>query len=76
MLIFVFLNEPLDIVAVDEHLSAHLDEGQLAVPDLSPPEPLGCPDLGHKLLDRENSFFLGHNLGTLVFNSLFFYPIL
>jgi hypothetical protein len=71
--VFVFIDECLYILAVDEHLPADLDIGELTVPDLTSPEPLGCAYFDHELFDRIEPFS-GHILGTVSFNHLIFLP--
>jgi len=67
----MFLDEFLDVVVVDEHFPPDLNVGQLAVPDLAPPEPFGGPDFRDQLFDRVESL-LGHIMGTASCNHLIY----
>ncbi len=49
-------DEGLDVLPVDEHLPAYLDEGQAAGPDLRTPEPFGSAELIDQFFDGEEPF--------------------
>ena len=65
----MLLYEAFDILVVHQHFAPNLHIGNTAIPDLGPPEPLGCPNLLCELLDRKEPFS-GHILGTVGFNHL------
>ena len=69
MACFVLLNECLDVLPIDEHFPAHLDEGQSSAPDLTAPEPLRGAELIDQFLDGVKSlvsgslrFYYGHDV--------------
>jgi len=49
-------NKGIYIVSIDKHLFPNLNVRQSAVPDLRPPKPFGCTDMGDQLFNRVESF--------------------
>ena len=71
VIVFVGLNEFFNILTIYEHFPPDLHEGQLAVPDLAPPEPFGGPDFRDQLFDRVEPL-RGHIMGTASCNHLIY----